>query len=308
MLSQHDEREILRSAMRYAKGTVGSWFSRLGQKFGAFGEVVGMVVDILSGGGKREPSRRDVSDAIELLGHHGFRVSPGPAAPGDVIPPPIITPSGIQRPQRPQPPAISTRTRGNVPVPPAQPVLVTPADIWPEERIISTLPTRIRGAYDLVPADVEGLSPEIETPESSNVFSLQYDFDNSLLYIRYKADSAPIGYKEIVSSCSGEKYKCAIRPHVPGPLYSYGGAKRGITPEQFAEFVGAASHGKWIWNNLRVCGSQHEHQVPYTLTSVPAGGYIPRRATARGFRVRNVPTVGFGRRGSRQSTLPERIR
>lgn len=304
-LTSSQQRRVLQQVARYARKTsLGrGMFGRLGRRFGAFGELLGMVVDILSGGAD-VPSRRDIADAVDLLTKQGFRVEPGPEPPRVGGEPPVQT--GVQRPVKPertQRPVVSTRTRGGVPiVEPAE-----AAELWPEEELIQTLPTRVRGAHDLVPAGVEGLSPEIETPESSNVFSLQYDYENRILYVRFKAEGPAVDYKESVSVCTGKRYKCAVRAHQPGPLYSYGGAGRGVAPEKFAEFVGSASKGAWIWQNLRVCGSQWQHRVPYTLVTV-AGDYVPRKATRRGYRTRTVPTVGLGRRGARLSTLPERIR
>lgn len=308
MLSPRQQREILRNAIQYAKGTkAGGWFSRLGQKFGAFGEVLGMVVDILSGGGHREPSRRDVSDAIDLLGHHGFRVQPGPSPPGPQPPPPIIVGSNLQRPSRSQAPAITTRVRGVPVVPPVRPELEFPAEIWPEEQIISTLPTRVRGAFDMMPKDVTGMSPEILL-ESSNIYSVAFDEDEGILYVRFRAEGAPIGYKTMTSICSGKEHKVGIRAAVPGVLYAYGSAHRRMTMQDFQAFISAHSPGQHLWSNYRVCGSQWEHQVPYSIVDAPQGHSIPRRATRRGLRVRSVPNVGMGRRGFRSSTLPERLR
>lgn len=306
-LTKSQQQAVQRIAMRYARAnreTRRSMMDILGQKFGAFGELIGMIADLFSGG-TGAPRGRDIGDAVKILTEHGYRVVP----PGTIPEPPV---QGVRRPERSRPPAITTRTRGGVIPPlPAQPADAgepqEPAEEWPEEVGIKVLPARIRGAYDLVPSDVEGLSPEIETPESSNVFSLQYDYEEQILYVRFKADSKPIGYREMTSICSGAKYRCAIRPHVPGPLYSYGGRGHKITPEQFASFVGAASKGQHLWKHYRVCGSTWEHQMPYTLVSTQ-DTYIPRKATRRGYRVRTVPTVGMGRRGGQRSTLPERIR
>lgn len=309
MLSHRQRQDILRNALNYAKGTkAGGWFSRLGQKFGAFGEVLGMVVDVLTGGSGKQPSRRDVSDAVDLLEHHGFRVQPGPAAPGPVQPPPVIT-GGVQRPMRSQPPAISTRTRGGVPLAvPAQPQFALPEDIWPEEEMIQTLPTRIRGAFDRIPSDIGGgLSPEILL-ESSNIYSVAFDSDEGILYVRFRAEGAPIGYKTMTSICSGKEHKVGIRAAVPGVLYAYGGAGHRLTMQDFQAFISANSPGQHLWANYRQCGSQWAHQVQYSIVDAPSGHSIPRKSTSRGFRTRTVATVGLGRRGFRTSTLPERLR
>jgi len=177
---------------------------------------------------------------------------------------------------------------------------------------MQTLPTRVRGAVPMTDLD-DDISAEILTPESSNVYSMQYDYSQGILYVTYRADADPVGFKTMDSVCKpGETNKIGIRPNQPGATYSYGGAKRGensnkITEAMFESFAGAHSKGQWVWSNLRECGSVSGHQYPYTLTDT-SGDYVPRKATRRGFRVRNVPTVGQGRRDSRQSTLPEQLR
>lgn len=304
-ISRQRQQMMLRQALRYARKTSlgGGMFHRLGQRFGPFGELLGMIVDLISGGAQR-PSRRNIDDAIRLLTEQGYRVIPEPPTPP--AQPPV---QGVQRPTRAQPPVISTRVRG--PAIPTSPGPDIPreeaAEIWPEEHGLQVEPTRIRGAYDLVPEGVEGLSPEIETPESSNIYSLQYDYNEGILYVRFKAEGNIIGRKIMTSICSGKEYMCQIRDHEPGPLYSYGGRGHKITPDQFAAFVGATSKGQHLWQHYRVCGSTWAHQVPYTMVST-VSDYVPRKATRAGLRVRTVPTVGHGRRGGRLSTLPERLR
>ena len=304
-LSDEQKKKIIENVSRFSSSsksrTRGGMFRQLGRHFGPFGELLGMMSDLISGG--RRPSHKDIQDAIELLSEQGFDVLPGRSQPPPAPPGPVHAPP-VQRPRRSQPPPVTTgRPRPVVQPGPVQPT----AEPWPEEGMIQTMPTRIRGMYDLVPKGVEGLSPEIWTPESSNVYSIQYDYENEMLYVRFNAPSPVIGYKEMTSICSGKRYKCGIRPHNAGPLYSYGGARTRISELQFNEFVSAASKGQWVWEHLRVCGSTWQHQVPYTLTSVPKGGHVPRKSTRRGLRVRTVPVVGQGRRGHRISSLPEEL-
>ncbi|MBE41824.1 MAG: hypothetical protein CL480_11045 [Acidobacteria bacterium] len=299
--NREQQEQIIQAVIASKKGggqSKGGMFRQLGRKFGPFGELIGMVADVLSGGEK--PRQREIEDAVRILTEEGFNVTPGGrrAVPESDIP---HAPSVI-RPRQSQPPSVTTRRQPS-------PLRVRGEDTWPDESVITTLPTRVRGAFDHVPSDVQGLSPEIETPESSNVYSVQYDYTSGLMYVRFNAASPVIGYKDMTSICSGQQYRCGIRPHAPGPLYSYGGAGRRIPENKFEEFVSAASKGQWVWENLRVCGSQWQHRFPYTLTDVPGGfQYIPRKATRRGLRVRTVPNIGQGRRGGRRSTLPESIR
>jgi hypothetical protein len=226
------------------------------------------------------------------------------------IPPPVQRP---RRPTQAQPPPVSTRRPAAPPPvstrrPAATSGRVRPAaEPWPAETTIETLPTRIRGAFEQMPQDIEGFSPWIETPESSNVYAIAFDSSQGLLYVQFNASAPVIGYKDMTSICSGVTYRCGIRPHAAGPIYSYGGAGRRITEEMFERFVNAESKGQFVWQNLRICGTQHGHRYPYTLTDVPEGQSIARKATRRGLRVRVVPTVGTGRRGGRRSTLPERL-
>jgi len=154
------------------------------------------------------------------------------------------------------------------------------------------------------PNDV--LSNMIETPASSNVFAFGYDSVNKILYVQFKAPGEVTHYKDATNACTGEKYRVGHRPHAPGPIYAYGSKARPVPEKVFEQMLTASSKGSFVWQNLRVCGSSHEHQYPHTLVSPSmAGGnmYVPRKATSRGFRVRTVPTVGKGRRPAERSTL-----
>jgi hypothetical protein len=296
-LTSAQQRQILRSAARQLRtqgARRGGIFSALGRRFGQFGELLGIVVDVLAG--DRSPGRRDLESAIELLVNQGFQITPGP------LPPTLPTEPPIQAPPVVHPSPIRTRTT------PSTRRRRPRAEPWPAEHTVQPLPMRVRGAFESIPEDVEDFSPWILTPQSSNVYAVAYDYGNQILYVQFRADGAPIGYKDSVSICSGKSYKVGIRPNVPGPIYSYGGAGRPVPESLFDEFARTRSPGKVVWDKLRVCGSQYQHQFPYTLTDVPTGQRVPRKATKRGLRVRNVPTVGIGRRTSRQSTLPERIR
>lgn len=293
-LTPSQQRNIVRNATRELRRQGGGVFRALGARFGALGELVGMLGDILAGG--QRPSRRNIADAVRILTEQGYQVHQGPPE----APPIIVQPPPVVRTVRTASPAAPPRG-----VPPAMPQRgVTPAEPWPEEHSVRILPRRVRGVYDAIPGDIDTFEGWILTPQSSNVHAVAYH--EGILYVQYRAAGKPIAYKDGISLCSGKAYKIGIRADVPGPIYSYGGAGRPVPHQVFLAIATARSPGKQVWDKLRVCGSPWQHQYPYTLTDVPSGQSIPRKATRRGLTVRNVPTVGLGRRGYRQSTLAPR--
>jgi hypothetical protein len=90
----------------------------------------------------------------------------------------------------------------------------------------------------------------------------------------------------------GRKDRNGRRPHVPGPIYSYGGAKRPIPPTLFAKLKRANSKGTFVWDELRIRGTMWGHKFPYTLVqATPSTMYVPRKATKRGLAKRIIPTT-----------------
>jgi len=303
-LNASQRRQVIRNATRELRrsggrrsgsgepGPLGGLFRTLGARFGPLGEVIGMLGDILSGG--RRVTRRNIEDAVRILTEEGFEVAPAPPeAPPVIVQPPPVVPRGV-RPAPAVPPASIP------PLPPQE-----PADPWPAEHSVRILPRRVRGVYDSIPADIDTFQGWILTPQSSNVHAVAYH--EGILYVWYRAAGKPTGYKDGISLCTGKAYKIGIRPDVPGPIYSYGGAGRPVPQSVFDAIATSRSPGKQVWDKLRVCGSQWQHQYVYTLTDVPMGQAVPRKATRRGLAVRNVPNVGLGPRGSRRSTLPARV-
>lgn len=302
-------------------------FARTGKVFGslrrfASGRSGNAIVDLLGIVlGSKGPKRRkaaDLSAAVELLRQAGYNVAPGgqPITPPPVPPPRTVTPPPAQPPIQPQ--------RDIWPA--EHDIEILPDDDWPDEHDIEiiedtwpaehTIDTRLRTGVPRARTmegrlDEAGLSKEIKTPQSSNVYSMQYDYPAGILYITYRAPGQPTGYKKMRSICSGKMHSVAIRPNVPGATYSYGGASRPFPRSQWESIKRAHSKGQWIWENIRDCETKWRHQYPYTLVSgVPLGGgatYIPRKLTSKGFRVRSVPQPGKGKRGFRVSTLPERL-
>lgn len=96
-----------------------------------------------------------------------------------------------------------------------------------------------------------------------------------------------------------------------GVTYAYYRVPRVV----FERMKKAASKGKFVWSNIRVKGTIYGHRYQYGVVSgamidhdnVPME-YVPRKATADGFRKRAVAdtTQRGGRRGFVTSTLPEK--
>ncbi len=129
-------------------------------------------------------------------------------------------------------------------------------------------------------------------------------------------------YWQPESKYSGILYVTFLAPAVgkgqprqgPGPTYAY----FGVTSQKYNAFrrQAAESAGSAVWDHLRVRGSIFGHQVQYRLISV-TGNYVPRKATAKGFKTRYLKPVGrprqvnarlgsesLAQRGFQRSTLP----
>lgn len=311
--TRRGQREV-RDVQRYASGKVGRGLrASLRRTFGAVGDFVAELADIFAAG--RAPNQEDINDAVRLLESSGYSVRPQP--PGEE-PEPIAPPVQRARDPRPAKPA----GPGKPPEPPDGPTpgatppsrpgkapgrplpdvskLLSDPETWPDEHTIDT-----RKLSAVLDAGAGIWAEEVLTPESSNVYSFAYDEAQGILYVSYKA-AAPPGERE--------------RPNERGPTYSYGGRMRPVPRHVYVNMRSAVSKGGFVWDELRVRGTIHGHHYQYTLVSPSfAGGeiYVPRKATARGFRTRSVvaaaPTIRQvgqprRRRPSERSTLPERIR
>lgn len=162
-------------------------------------------------------------------------------------------------------------------------------------------------------------SPLYRTPESSNVWSFQYRYTTSTLFVRFKAPalnadavvtSTPPGR---LTSHRGALGKTVTgKTNEPGPLYAY----FDVPVRVFSRLVKAHSAGKAVWDNLRIRGTVWGHQFRYSLAEGAnvagqdgrEGLYVPRRATQQGFKTRSVTAGGTGRRAYAMSTLPSQIR
>ena len=177
-----------------------------------------------------------------------------------------------------------------------------------------------RGYMGYDPAAAARLMQQVvRTPGSSNVYSFVYQPEEGE-QARFKGfglqKEAGILYVTFKLWAPGMSSKS--RPDVPGPTYAY----YNVPHQKYTLFVSQiATSGKGageaIWDYLRHRGSRYGHQHPYRLVSgalVPHGGtmiqaggtYVPRKATAWGYRKRHLPAWGVGKRGSARSQLPER--
>lgn len=142
--------------------------------------------------------------------------------------------------------------------------------------------------YDV--ADFEAVMDSLrKTPGSSNVYGYYFERESrrvGILYVTFKAE------------VDGE------RPNAPGQTYAY----YDVPVRKHHEFqqAAASSAGGAVWDYLRIRGTVWGHQHQYRLVQ-SHGDYVPRKATPRGYRTRNLPALGVGRREYRRSTLPERL-
>ena len=118
--------------------------------------------------------------------------------------------------------------------------------------------------------------------DSSNVHSAIYDQWNKLLYITYRAAGKAVDHTYEINSCNGKSYKMAHRAFIRGATYRYGGRGKPIPRSMWIDFITADSAGRWIWHNLRECGSKWAHQVPYMLDDVPPDQNVPFKNTRLG--------------------------
>jgi len=170
-----------------------------------------------------------------------------------------------------------------------------------------------------LPGERNPLSDEIVVVgQSSNVYSFAYDSQASTLYVTYQ------GHKINPGSISRGRVKRGrgrSRPQLKGELGSTVTGERGgrgamyayfdVPARVFERMKLATSKGKFVWDELRQRGTIHGHKYRYSLVQGYVstqqgvqGVYIPRKATAGGFRSRSVADLGTGKRGFQTSTLP----
>jgi len=131
-------------------------------------------------------------------------------------------------------------------------------------------------SYDYDPDDFRLIRQGSVEVSSSNVFSYYWQPESKysgILYVTFLARAVGKGQPR----------------QGPGPTYAY----FGVTMQKFAAFRRQAgeSAGSAVWDHLRVRGTIFGHQVQYRLISV-TGNYVPRKATAKGFKTRYLKPVG----------------
>lgn len=306
-----DPRKLIRDARRAIRGSGGTILQNLARSIGGeYGESIAVLAQVFSGS-RAKPRPRDVQSAVDLLKQEGIDVSPpkpprtGPPAP----PPPVQRPTRPGQPPPRQPPPRQIPSHGR-----RQTRIRDVRDLdndWPEEQVIDT---RIISAPIVTNSNV--FDNEIETPQSSNVFSFAYDFDQSILYVTFKAPGPAVKKETRVSSSTGKEYTLYHRAHKRGPMYSYGGRMRKIPQHVYSRMKSAASAGEFVWDELRIRGTIYGHRYPYTLVNPgelsDGSVYVPRKATKRGFRVRSayIPNIVESRELARPNeivSLPEQI-
>jgi hypothetical protein len=166
---------------------------------------------------------------------------------------------------------------------------------------------------DLMPR----VSPVVRTPGSSNVYSFQYNFENSTLYVRYQAHSVNSSAVSVKNTHGLGRVKGTLGHTVggktggPGPMYAYYDVPKRV----FERLARAQSAGRAVWDDLRIRGTAYGHQYSYGLvdaqevqTDEGKGFYVPRKITAGGYRQRSfAPGEGAGR-GYALSSLPREDR
>jgi len=315
-LTREEQERVIEEVIQSRGRRVGR---ALGSLYGPVGELLGTLVDVFALG--QRPTRGDIRNAIDLLMRSGFRVEPGGADryPVSYPDPPELDPQPPRPEDQPWYPGMPTQP-GHADVP----TVSQPRPVGaPGERVrphtgyppgveddaredVRILPT-IAAPHIDDGSEADVFANMIETPQSSNVWGFGYDHKEGILYVAYKAPGANIKYTPRVNSCSGESYQMGHRSHIKGPIYAYGSKARPVPASVYEDMKSARSKGEFVWHRLRVCGSLWEHQVPYILVAPSVVGdsiYVPRKASRDGFRVRTVPTVGWGRRKAVRSTLP----
>lgn len=81
----------------------------------------------------------------------------------------------------------------------------------------------------------------------------------------------------------------------PGATYAYYDVP--LAKYRSFERMAESSAGGAVWDYLRVRHSKFEHQHTYQLVQV-SGSYVPRKATAKGYKPRQVAAPGMGRRSA----------
>lgn len=171
-------------------------------------------------------------------------------------------------------------------------------------------------------AEASTFSRLYRTPNSSCVYSFQYNFAKSTLLVRFQAPKINPGAERLSGDGlppqlvgSPGKFMSHGGTGQPGVLYAYYDVPVRVFQSLITAWaIPSGRGGVGVWDELRVRGSIYGHRYRYGVAEaaeIPRGqtsaAYVPRMATSRGLRRRAVPVKGEGRRGFVTSSLPEQL-
>lgn len=249
---------MVREVERYVR--MGGETGRLVSEFlSQMGPIGSLIRSVLGSGRRRSGIDGDIQSAIDFL---------------DAVAPEALSSRGRSRSQTPKPPA-AKRSALDVAaqIEAAKQLLeghgyeVKQAPAKKEKTYPGGVPkTTSRGLpRKVVDIDVGGATRRfpvehpivtkrmVLTPESSNVYSYQYDVDTWTLYIRFQSH---------------------IHAGGPGSMYAYSN----VPPDIFLKMHTAPSKGGFVWDYIRIRGTVSGHRYDYRLYAV-RDNYVPRKAT-----------------------------
>lgn len=121
----------------------------------------------------------------------------------------------------------------------------------------------------------------VRVPDSSNVHSVGVDQDGGSIFVTY------LGGTGDDRSGKGPTYRYDVAS-AGGPGGALREAAVGAATDIATSIITAPSAGGAVWDELRIRGTAFGHKFPYELISLDPSGYVPRAATALGFRPRRV--------------------
>lgn len=287
--------EILKALPRHSTRSA---YSTLGQKLGPTGAIVGAMIDIFSGN-QRTREVKDVTQSVALLNDYAgrgidfgtFRVIPTSEfrSQNDDRFRVNTAPEGVFRSRgRGKDSSLRGFDFGTFRAIPGG--LKTPGERRAEaeeER------KKKKDEEDRERSRGRKKIEEIETPQSSNVYSFWYDDEEGSLYVSYKA-SGNVGRVRGTSICSGVEYSYGFRSHRRGPTWKYGNKQSPVPRSLYEEMIAARSKGQFVWDKILVCGEFGSHQwvaerddsAAIRLVNAAVGGstYVPVDGES-GFRV-----------------------
>ena len=289
-----EDEEAQNRVREFAKlaGTSADGLTGLQRRLMAFGRPGAFLARILSGGRRMSPEESRVANqVIDVMGRNAV---PTPGQLRDLT-------DAMER---------ATNGADVLPTAPRQPPVQGPPQ---------TMSGDGAGAAPAAQADWSSL---VRTPNSTNVYSLQYHYPSQTLYVRFQApDLNPDAITHHTSrgglqAIRGQSGKTVLGQVIqPGPLYAY----YAVPKQVFRQLIlvanegnpvgpGVKSPGTGVWELLRIRGSRWAHHFKYRLIegsehTGPNGTssfYVPRKVTADGYRSRSM---NIGRNWAR-SSLP----